>query len=174
MTVATRRVATVREVDREVRCLGAVVTVREADTASAAARKMARYDVGCVVVLGRDHGVTGILTERDIMTEVVAAGADPTSLPVSAIMTRDVISCRADTSIAKARRLMTGHGVRHLPIIEDGVPLGMLSSRDILAWQLSRARLVARRQRQALHRIEERHPDVSAWTHDPSGRVVIG
>ena len=114
-----------------------VMTIVATESVRAAAVKMQREEVGCLVVLDESgETAVGIVTERDIARGVVAALADPVSTPVQAIMTADVIWCDADATTAQAHGLMAKHGIRHLPIIEDGVPVGMVSSRDILTHRL--------------------------------------
>lgn len=114
-----------------------VVTITANESVQTAARKMQKDKVGCLVVLDeRGEATVGIVTERDITRGVVAESADPVSTPVQAIMTADVISCGADTTTSQAHELMATRGIRHLPIIENGVPVGMVSTRDILAHRL--------------------------------------
>jgi len=114
-----------------------VVTIAANESVQTAARKMQKDKVGCLVVLDeRGKATVGIVTERDITRGVVAESADPVSTLVQAIMTADVISCSVDTTTSQAHELMATHGIRHLPIIENGVPVGIVSTRDILAHRL--------------------------------------
>jgi CBS domain-containing protein len=172
MTAAPNR-PTVRQAERLLKRLARVITVREEETVAAAAKKMGDNDVGCLIVLNRESQVTGVVSERDIIRKVVGRSANPAKTAVADIMNSDVIACRMDTSIGRAQRLMTGHGIRHLPIIEDGVPLGMISSRDILAYRLSRTKAIARQQSQILDHLERKHPEIAEWHRDATGRIII-
>ena len=167
------KAATVRQVERSLKRLGRVITIRDTESAAAAAKKMHETDVGCLIVLDGQGKVAGVVSERDVIKKVVAQSANPAKVTVADIMNSSVISCRMDTSVAQANRMMTGHGVRHLPVIEDGVPLGMLSSRDILAYHLSRTKAIARRQSALLETIEKEHPEIARWRRDPTGRIII-
>jgi len=171
--IGTATVATVREADLKDWRLGLVLTIEDRDTVEDAAAKLADHDVGCLVVLGHRQQVVGIMTERDIVSKVVSRGADPAKVTVGTIMTPGVISCRSDTPLSKVRRLMTAHNVRHLPVIEDEVPHGMVSVRDILAYELTQYQTLAQKQSEILGHIERNHPEVVHWRRDPGGRIVI-
>ena len=115
----------------------------------------------------------GIVTERDIIRGVVAKSIDPAATKVEQIMTQHVISCKLDTSAAKAQKIMAEHGIRHLPIVEDGIPVGMISSRDVLAHQLSATLTMATRQLQILQDLEEAHPGITSLKKDAGGRIIL-
>ena len=119
------------------RRLGRVVTIGEQETVAAAAERMRRDRVGAVVVVGPEDQVIGIVTERDIISKIVARAEDPLTTRVSDIMVREVVSCPLNTLPRTAEELMVRHGIRHLPIIEDGKLQGMISSRDLVAHRLA-------------------------------------
>lgn len=75
--------------------------------------------------------LVGIVTERDILTQVVAANRDPATTTVGEIMTKQVLTCTPDTTIDEARRVMREHRVRHLPVIDEAELVGMLSIGDL-------------------------------------------
>ncbi|MBS3734932.1 MAG: CBS domain-containing protein [Phycisphaerae bacterium] len=152
---------------------GRVLTVEDDAPVSSAARIMKHHDVGSLVVVDASGGIVGILTERDILGKIVAAALDAGNTPVRRVMTTNVIACSLDTPITKAQQIMANKSIRHLPIIENGELLGMLSSRDILAHQLSSTRAVLRRQSRMLQQLERRHPGISEIRTDTAGRVVI-
>ena len=77
-----------------------------AGTIAEAAREMTRRQIGCLVVVEPGGGVAGILTERDIIINVIARGLAPESTTVAAAMTKTVVTCNAQTSIRQARRTM--------------------------------------------------------------------
>jgi diguanylate cyclase (GGDEF)-like protein len=116
---------------------GALLTIGPDESLARAALVMARADVGAVVVVDEAGELVGILSERDILKHLAIA---PTSLgdtPVSRVMTERVFSCPPDARVAEVNRLMVEHRIRHLPVIEGGRPLAMISSRDVLAHQLA-------------------------------------
>lgn len=124
------------EVDRLVKPLDSVITIRATESVQAAIAKMCQHGIGCLVVLDGQGAVAGILTERDILTRAVALSADPSCTTVAEIATSKVVCCDPKALASKAHSLMVEHGVRHLPIVEDGRLVGMTSSRDIMAFEL--------------------------------------
>ncbi|MFI4896431.1 MAG: CBS domain-containing protein [Phycisphaerales bacterium JB059] len=107
-----------------------VHSVSVSGTVLEAARVMNDARVGALVVL--DEGaMVGILSERDILTRVVAAERDPSRTLVSQVMTREVLTCAPETRIGEARHVMRERRVRHLPVVDQGQLLGMLSIGDL-------------------------------------------
>ena len=80
--------------------------------------------------------LSGIFTERDLMTRVIAEGHDPKKVKVSEYMTSSVATVPPETPISEAANLMSQNRIRHLPVIQDGKLFGVVSSGDILAWKL--------------------------------------
>lgn len=163
----------VKRIERIVKRGGQVHLIHADETAAAAAKEMRQHKVGCLVVVDEMRHVVGILSERDIITKVVADMGSLFSVHVSAIMTSNVISCTLQTDIASASRLMSRHNMRHLPIIEDDVPVGMISSRDIMAHKFSAARAVVRKQAGLLRDLESDNPGITRIEMNSAGRVVI-
>jgi CBS domain-containing protein len=93
------------------------------------ARRMVAKDVGAVVVLDGDE-LVGILTERDVLRAVAAGIGDETR--VADRMTRDPDTIEPDESMQQAAVLMIHGGFRHLPVVEGGAVVGMLSIRDLM------------------------------------------
>lgn len=120
------------------------VTDSPADTLRSAASRMWGQQTGSLLVMSGEE-LRGILTERDVM-KAVARGLDVELTPVSAAMTASVITVTADTELQAAAQQMGDRWIRHLPVVEDGRVIGMLSQRDLLVAILS-GRL-ARDQRQ--------------------------
>ena len=100
-------------------------TVREA------ARSMARRAVGAVLVVD-DERLLGIFTERDVVFRVVARGLDPAKLTIAEVMTADPKTIAPDKTFGIAMVLMHENGFRHLPVVENGHPIGIVSSRSAL------------------------------------------
>ena len=102
-----------------------------------AAREMSLRRIGSLIVLANER-VVGIVTERDLLTRVVAERRDPETTTVGEIMTRDVIRCRVDTSIDECRRVISARRVRHLPVVDPQDRLvGIVTSGDILEHELA-------------------------------------
>jgi CBS domain-containing protein len=94
-----------------------------------AASRMWKQQTGSLVITeGAD--ILGIITERDIM-KAVARGDDLDATPVSAVMTRSVLTVAPDTSVAEAAQHMATRWIRHLPVVSNGELVGMLSQRDL-------------------------------------------
>jgi CBS domain-containing protein len=112
-----------------------VVTVRPQDTFAGAAEVLRRNRISSVVVEEGEEGPAGILTERDVVA-LVSEGLDPNRTTVGERMTRELITVPPRTDVAEAARLMAERGVRHLPVVDRGRLVGMVSIRDLLAWGL--------------------------------------
>lgn len=113
------------------------ITVFSDATAREAATEMDRARVGCLLVLDRgSRRAVGIISERDIVRRTVAAATDPDQAHVAEIMTADLISGTPATTVQGAYELMARNNIRHLPILDDGRPVGLISSRDVLAQRL--------------------------------------
>jgi len=96
------------------------------DTASAVATLMKQEDCGAIPVVSKDGKLVGIVTDRDIVIRAVAAGKDPRSTPVSALMTADPVTLAPDADADDAEKLMSDRQVRRLPVVEDGRLVGIL------------------------------------------------
>jgi citrate synthase len=105
-------------------------------TLAGAARRMAETDIGSVVVTERDK-VAGILTERDLL-RAAAAGSDPRAEPLALWMTANPDALGPDEEASAAWSSLNHHHYRHLPVIEDGQLIGVVSLRDLLALALLR------------------------------------
>lgn len=90
-------------------------------------------ECGCGVlpVVDADRRVLGILTDRDIVLRACATGAVLADTPVSALMSREVVTCNASDSLQAAQELMILHQKQRLPVLEGGQLVGVLSLTDI-------------------------------------------
>lgn len=93
-------------------------------------RQMNEYKIGAMLVMENDE-LLGIFTERDAITRVLGAGLDPEDTKVSAVMSRDPCCARPSTTLDEAMRIVTHQRFRHLPVVQDGKVLGMVSSGDL-------------------------------------------
>jgi CBS domain-containing protein len=95
-----------------------------------AARVMKQEDVGSVPVVEGDR-IVGVVTDRDIVTRVVAEGRDTDSTTIGDIVSSDVVTVEPDTSIDEALGLMSEHQVRRLPVVEDSRLVGIVAVADV-------------------------------------------
>ncbi|KUO20006.1 CBS domain-containing protein [Streptomyces dysideae] len=107
-----------------------VVAVRPDASLVEAAQLMRAQDIGDVLV-AEGQQVVGVLTDRDIAVRAVADGADPLTVSAQAVCTLDPVVVRPDDPVTAAVALMREHAVRRLPVVEDGLPVGMVSLGDL-------------------------------------------
>ena len=113
-----------------------MVRVESRASVADALKILKRERIGAVVVADDDLSVDGILSERDIVHGLAERGADALALPVTALMTREVITCSEDRSLEDLMRDMTEHRIRHLPVVRDGRPIGIVSIGDVVKYRL--------------------------------------
>ena len=149
------------------------MTVEPYVTIATAAQRMGEHKVGCLVVTDNHGKIAGILSERDIIGKVVAASRNPEVVLVMDIMNRNVIACTLRTSIGKAKQIMASRGIRHLPVVDDGKLIGMISSRDLMAQELTTTQETLDKQRSVLTQLEHTNPGITELQTDQSGRILI-
>jgi CBS domain-containing protein len=115
-----------------------VISVAPIQTVLDAANVMNEAGIGGVVVLESGR-LVGIFTERDIMRRVVAARRDPSATLVSDVMTTEPMTITADVQIAVCRAMMSTRRIRHFPVMHDNGLVGMVTSGDILAFEVAEA-----------------------------------
>ncbi len=96
-------------------------------------RKMTAEKVGALVIMDGER-LVGIFTERDALTKVLAAGLEPGTTKVSQVMTKDPFCISPTTTVGDAMEMVTRRRFRHLPMVEDGKVLGVISSGDLTHW----------------------------------------
>jgi CBS domain-containing protein len=104
-------------------------------TVAEAARLMKQRNVGAMMVV-EGGKLVGVFTERDALFRVLAAGLDGAATPLSAVMTANPSTISPDRSFTHALGFMHEGRFRHLPVIENGLPIGMISVRDALGPEL--------------------------------------
>jgi|SRR5690348_3947163 len=112
-----------------------VFTIHPTATFVIAALRMREHNVAALVAQNGDL-IVGIVSERDCVNAVARTGERASSMTVSDIMTREIVTIVPTDSIAKAMGLMTRHRVRHLPVIEDGKLAGIVSIGDVVKQRL--------------------------------------
>ena len=102
---------------------------------SSAIKTLAERKIGAVLVMSEDR-IEGILSERDIVRVLGERGAAVLDEPVSAVMTRKVVSCKQADTVAAIMEMMTSGKFRHLPVTEEGRVVGLISIGDIVKWRV--------------------------------------
>ena len=115
---------------------GKVVTIAPDTRVGAAALRLRLEHIGAIVITGEDRRIEGILSERDIVEGLTEHGAAVIDLPVSALMSHNVRTCRPDAEIRDVMRLMTLHRIRHVPVVENGALRGIVSIGDVVKSRL--------------------------------------
>jgi CBS domain-containing protein len=109
-----------------------VSTIAPDATVRAAAEALAAANVGALVVSPDGSALAGILSERDIVRRLAAAGPSLLDEPVSSIMQADVHTCAGADNVDQLMELMTEHRIRHLPVVEDDALCGIISIGDVV------------------------------------------
>lgn len=122
---------------------GKIVTIERQATIKQAAATMLKHNVGCLIVNDDGGRFVGLVTERDIAHHIAGASEGPGAMRVAEIMTDHVVSCAPGTPTGEVRELMTTHRIRHIPIVDRGVVVGILSARDVMGQQLLEDRAAA-------------------------------
>src|ERR1700679_1762903 len=140
-TQSSSKSAKVAEPSRRALTVGELVHSRTVTTSpdspvAEAAAAMVREKVGSALVM-QGPFLAGIITERDVL-KAAASGADLTTVPVTAWMTKDPQSAHPETSVEDAAQIMLLNGFRHLPIMEGRQVHGVVSLRDLFAARISR------------------------------------
>jgi CBS domain-containing protein len=104
-----------------------------------AASLLTREKIGALVIRNAGGEMTGILSERDIVRAIAKDGAGVLQQPVSTIMTRDVICCAPQDSVADVMGMMTARRFRHLPVRSNGKLIGMVSIGDVVKARVEEA-----------------------------------
>lgn len=113
---------------------GATIHSVAADaTVEDAVMKMNHERIGAVLVMYGER-LMGIFTERDVLTKVVDRKLDPSTTPLAGVMTKEVLALHASATVEYAMRIFTNKRFRHLPVVEDGKLIGMVSSGDLARW----------------------------------------
>ena len=113
-----------------------ILTATAEITVAEAARLMKKNSVGAVMVVKDNGRLAGIFTERDAVFRVLAEGRDPKTTRLSDVMTPQPQAIAPEKPFGHALLMMYESGFRHVPVVEDGKPVGMVSARDALGPEL--------------------------------------
>ena len=126
-------------IDSLIQGRGPVFTVAASATLQEASRELDSRRVGALVALDSRGEVAGVLSERDIIRHVGRSGAAALELKVSDAMTRQVVTVSRDASVDQALACMTDRRIRHLPVIEGGRLVAIVSIGDLVKHKIAAA-----------------------------------
>ena len=107
------------------------------------AKLLGLHGIGCIVITASDGKVVGIVSERDIVREISRAGASVLKEPVAKCMTTTVVSCRESDTIDLLMAEMTAHRFRHMPVVDRGSLIGLVSIGDVVRMRIAEAEMEA-------------------------------
>jgi CBS domain-containing protein len=119
---------------------GLVFTVSMATSVAQIAQQLAVRRVGSVLVMADTDTVAGIVSERDLVQALSRHGAAALDLEAHQVMTRDVVTCHPDHSIDHVMEMMTSGRFRHVPVVDRGELLGIVSIGDVVKARLEEAK----------------------------------
>ena len=113
----------------------AVLTIGPDETVTTLLSTLAEHNVGALVVVGAssDSDVAGIVSERDVVRRLAERGAEMLEATVSQIMSTDVVSCSSKDKVDSIAETMTERRIRHMPVIDDGELIGVVSIGDVVS-----------------------------------------
>lgn len=111
---------------------GDIISIEPTADLAAAAKLLSTHRIGAVVIRGAGGRLAGILSERDIVRAVAEQGADALAISVGQAMTRNVVICGENDSIADIMERMTAGKFRHMPVLRDGQMIGVVSIGDVV------------------------------------------
>jgi CBS domain-containing protein len=111
---------------------GDIISIEPTADLAAAAKLLSKHRIGVVVIRGAGDRLAGILSERDIVRAVSEHGAAALTFSVGQVMTRDVATCGEDDTCAMIMEQMTARKFRHLPVINKGKLVGLISIGDVV------------------------------------------
>lgn len=129
---------------------GGIVTVPIRTSVFDALGVMARHEIGAVLVMDGER-LAGIMSERDYARKVILLGRSSQDIPVSDIMTDKVVCVGPDQTVQDCMELMTSRRIRHLPVLESGRLIGVLSIGDLVKALLSEQAQIIRQLEEYIH-----------------------
>jgi CBS domain-containing protein len=125
-----------------------VVTVAPGTTVAELAARLAERRIGAVVVCDPDGGLAGIISERDIVSALASRGAEALSCRVAELMSLRVATCDLEDTLDHVMQVMTERRFRHLPVMENGRMVGLISIGDVVKHLIAETRHEAEALRQ--------------------------
>lgn len=110
-----------------------IETITPDDSCYLCATLLSQFGIGALLVMQGDT-VSGIISERDIINKLVSKKSDAEKVKVSEVMTRNVLTVTSNTTVQQAMEIITEKRFRHLPVVDDGKLVGIISIGDITRW----------------------------------------
>jgi CBS domain-containing protein len=115
---------------------GDVVTIEPTANLAAAVKLLAERRIGALLVCGPDRHLAGIISERDIVRALADRGAAALDEPIGQVMTRKVVTCSDAETVGEIMERMTAGKFRHVPVMEQGRLIGIVSIGDVVKHRL--------------------------------------
>jgi CBS domain-containing protein len=109
-----------------------IVTIGPETVVAEAAKILKEEHIGALMVTGDDGALAGIISERDIVRAIPEYGGELFDLAVSRLMTHPVVTCNTKGRVHQIMKTMTANHFRHMPVLEDGKLIGMISIGDVV------------------------------------------
>ena len=113
-----------------------VITIKPTETMAALSQRLRERRIGAAIVSGNGQTVDGVISERDIAYGLSVHKGELHAMPVSALMTKAVITCSPDDNLGIVASTMLSRNVRHLPVLDGNRLIGMVSIRDVLNFRV--------------------------------------
>ena len=113
-----------------------VITASANDKLKSIAEILATKRIGAIVILGSNNKIEGIVSERDVVRCLATEGVKALDIPVSKIMSKNVKTCSELDSETELMALMTDNRIRHLPVVDHGKLVGMISIGDVVKFRI--------------------------------------
>lgn len=120
-----------------------VIAAKPGDSIEQVCQLLADKGIGAVLVLKPDGGIAGILSERDVVRGLSMIGTDLLQQSADSIMTRNVMVCSSHDTIEDVMHLMTRRRIRHLPVVDEGRLVGMISIGDVVKRRIAETEMEA-------------------------------
>ncbi len=136
-----------------------VVTTPPEVAVSALSQTLQDERIGAVLVQGSDGALIGIISERDIVHSIAKKGPSALELPVSELMTSPVVTCSPETNLEELMQKMIDGRIRHLPVVQDGALIGIISIGDVVKGVVNELKWVK-------NALEQQVMKSAAWSTD--------
>ena len=130
---------------------GKIVRIKSDASIATAALTLTENNIGSLIVEADNGDIVGIISERDIVSGLGQHGADLSSIPVSKLMTLELIRCTPNDTVHEAMAMMTERRVRHLPVFEGDDLIGIVSIGDLVKSRISEIQAEAEAMRQYIN-----------------------
>ncbi|MEM8800086.1 MAG: CBS domain-containing protein [Pseudomonadota bacterium] len=115
---------------------GDIVSIAPDITVVEASKTLTEKRIGALLVTDPNGNISGVVSERDIVRTIAKRGREILDQPVSAIMTADVVTCSPQNTVVEAMGMMTRRRIRHLPVMNGGKLVGMVSIGDLVKYRI--------------------------------------